>query len=197
VAADSFDDDLVRRAKSGDDLAAPMLISVLGDRLLGFARSLGPGLSDPDREQIVELAVEAGVRAIEKFDPKRGTLYSWFRQQVRYQTLQWFRTHPPTGPQIADIAEVSEPASSSWMDEPEVRDGLHAAIAQLSRDDRIILALRNVEGMAYSEIAQRLELNVDTTRQRHKRALQRLRNIAMNDEALTRRFTTPKEGKIR
>lgn len=91
-----LDAEIIRRGQAGDPLAAPMLVSMLGDRLLGFAHSQAPSLSDADREQIVELAVEAGVRALKDFDPSRGTtLYSWFRQQVRYQTRQWFRAHPP------------------------------------------------------------------------------------------------------
>lgn len=187
-----FDDDLLQRAKAGDPLAAPMLVSLLGDRLLGFARSIAPGLSDADREQVVELAVEAGVRAIQRFDPERGTLFSWFRQQVCYQTRQWFRTHPSTGPQPDDVEDPG--AELSWMDDPVVRDGLAAAIAQLDPGDRLILALRSAESLAFSEIGLRLNIKEANARQRHKRALDRLRKLANASPALTKRFARTKEG---
>ena len=187
-----FDDDLLQRAKAGDPLAAPMLVSLLGDRLLGFARSIAPGLSDADREQIVELAVEAGVRAVQRFDPERGTLYSWFRQQVCYQTRQWFRAHPTMVPQPDDMEDPG--AELSWMDDPVLREGLTAAIAQLSPGDRLILALRSAERLAFSEIGLRLNLKEAAARQQHKRALDRLRRLANANPALTRRFARTKEG---
>lgn len=188
-----FDDDLVDRARAGDPLAAPMLVSLLGDRLLGFAHSQAPQLSDADREQIVELAIEAGVRAIHQYDPSRGTLFSWFRQQVRYQTRQWTRTHPTVGSQLDDVEQVIV-CESSWMDDSVIRTGLAAAVAELGAKDRLILALHLAEGLTFSEIGLRLDISEDAARQRHKRALDRLRKIANKNEALTARFTRPKEG---
>jgi len=177
---------------AGDPIAAPMLISILGDRLLGFAHSEAPGLSDTDREQIVELAVEAGVRSIHSFDPDRGTLFSWFRQQVRYQTRQWFRNHPACAAMPDDVEEPST-IEFSWMDDEIVRNGLAKAIAQLSGDDQLILALRSAERMAFSEIGLRLGIKEPAARQRHKRALGRLRVIANKDKELTSRFAASKE----
>jgi RNA polymerase sigma factor (sigma-70 family) len=188
-----MDRDLVRRARAGDPLAAPMLVSMLGDRLLGFAHSQAPSLSDTDREQIVELAVEAGVRSIKAFDPARGTLYSWFRQQVRYQTKQWFRTHPPLA-ELADYSVPPDDSNPSQLDDPAIRTALRACIAQLSSDDQDILALRSAEGLAFQEIALRMNLKEATARQRHKRALDRLRKIANADETLATRFASTKEG---
>ena len=38
MADEAFEEDLVRRAQSGELSVAPFLVSVLGDRLLGYAR---------------------------------------------------------------------------------------------------------------------------------------------------------------
>src|SRR4051794_33526926 len=89
-----FEAELAAKARNGDPSAAPFLVSCFGERLLGYARGHAPDLSDADRERIVELAIEAGVRAIDRFDPNRGSLESWFRGQIRFQTLGWRRRVP-------------------------------------------------------------------------------------------------------
>src|SRR6266545_395192 len=86
--------ELVDKARRGDPSAAPFLVSCFGERLLGFARAHAPDLSDADLEQIVELAIESGVRAIDRFDPTKGSLEAWFRGQVRFRALDWRRRVP-------------------------------------------------------------------------------------------------------
>ena len=173
--------DLLGKARRGEPSAAPFLVSYYGERLLGFARAHAPDLSDPDREQIVELAIEAGVRSIRRFDEAKGTLLAWFRGQVRYQTLGWRRSHPPMAALSDNVVSREPPVEPA----PATIEALRAALARLSHDDQVILALRNVEGLAYSEIAQRLGISDDATRQRHKRALKRLR-VAVRDEPALR-----------
>lgn len=166
---DDIEAELVTKAKSGDPSAAPFLVSFCGERLLGYARSHAPDLSDSDREQIVELAIEAGVRAIAKFDPDSGTLFSWFRTQVRFKTLGWRRAIPATDA-LPDEIEQPEPLP---CDSPRA-GALRRAIARLGRPDQVILALRSGERIDYREIAQRLDITEAAARQRHSRALKRL-----------------------
>jgi RNA polymerase sigma factor (sigma-70 family) len=187
MSSDELEAELVRRARAGEAIAAPMLVSYLGDRLLGFAHSHAPWLSDADREQIVEMAVEAGVRSIDRFDPDRGSLFSWFRQQVRYNTSQWRRTHVDTAAWPTNVPVPQLDPAPSWMDDPVVRAGLAAALRTLSRDDRVVLALRNAEELAFAEIGLRLGIHEPTARQRHKRALARLRSAVRQNPDLVSR----------
>ena len=171
---DDLEAQLLEKAKRGDPSAAPFLVSYFGERLLGYARAHAPDLSDADRERIVEMAIEAGLRAIERFDPTKGTLRSWFRTQVRFKTLAWRRTNPRVGA-IADHLEKPNdcpPLAASKS------DALRRAIARLGHEDRVIIALRDAERLDYKEIAQRLDINEATARQRHSRALKRLREEA-------------------
>ena len=165
--------ELIESARRGDPSAAPFLVSCYGERLLGYARAHAPDLSDADRERIVELAIEAGVRAIEKFDPTKGSLHSWFRGQVRFQTLSWRRRVPPNSAATDDLA-----APADAPPDDEKIEALRRAIARLGAEDRLILALRSSERIAFAEIAQRLDITEATARQRHHRALQRLRSEA-------------------
>lgn len=63
---------------------------------------------------------------------------------------------------------------------------LRAAMSRLSHDDQLILALRSTEQIAFAEIAQRLDITEDSARQRHHRALRRLRAEAANEPGLER-----------
>lgn len=174
--------ELVEKARRGDTSAAPFLVSCFGERLLGYARAHAPDLSDADREQIVELAVEAGVRAIDKYDSTKGSLEGWFRGQVRYRTLGWRRGHPLMSEIRDDPAVPSpEPAKSTTTVE-----ALRAAMSRLSHDDQLILALRSTEQIAFAEIAQRLDITEDAARQRHHRAVHRLRAEAVLEPGLER-----------
>ena len=180
VDVDKLEAELLDKALRGDPSAAPFLVSCYGERLLGFARAHAPDLSDADREQIVEMAIEAGVRAIGKFDPAKGTLRSWFRTQIRYKTLAWRRAMPPTGL----IDEEPEQPPPTVPADTETTEALRRAIVRLSRDDQIVLALRNSEGLDYCDIAQRLGIDNAAARQRHSRALKRLRGEARGESRL-------------
>lgn len=173
--------DLLDKARRGDATAAPFLISCYGERLLGYAHDHAPDLSDADRERIVEMAVEAGVRSIGRFDPTLGTLYSWFRGQVRFQTLGWRRSQPIVGPLPADVAAVAtdEPTAPS-----ERTIALARAVGRLSHDDQIVLALRSVERLDFAAVAHRLGIEEAAARQRHSRARKRLVREALKEDAL-------------
>ncbi len=172
--------ELVEKARRGDASAAPFLVSCFGERLLGYARAHAPDLSDADREQIVELAVEAGVRAIDRYDSTKGTLEGWFRGQVRYRTLGWRRGQPLMA-EIRDEPAIPSPEPASGA---TTVGALRAAMSRLSHDDQLILALRSTERIAFAEIAQRLGISEDAARQRHHRAVQRLRSDALHEPGL-------------
>lgn len=172
--ADEFEDDLVERAGRGDETAMPFLVSYIGDQLLGYARAVAPELGDVDRERIVEVAVEAGVRALGRFDPARGSLRAWFRKQVRWKVAEWRRSGPPPAVELPP-----EPTAAPEDTNPlpgDVAAAIRKALGSLSFDHRLILALRGAEGLAFAEIAQRLDIEEDAARQRYRRALPRARS---------------------
>jgi RNA polymerase sigma factor (sigma-70 family) len=172
---DELEKQLLQRARDGDPSAGPFLVSYLGEHLLGYARSIAPDRSDVEREQIVELAVEAGVRAIDRFDPERGSLRHWFRRQVWWRTSEWRRSGPPpTAPLPLDPVP---PLEEHRPLPKEVAEAVRTAIAELGAEDRLVLALRLAEGVGHAEIAQRLDISNDASRQRYARALKRLRPV--------------------
>jgi RNA polymerase sigma factor (sigma-70 family) len=181
VIVDDLEQELLNAAKRGDPSAGPFLVSYFGEKLLGYARAHAPGLADADREQIVELAIESGVRALDRFDLDKGSLVGWFRTQVRYQTLTWYRSHPAI--ETLDDTNTQDRDPDPAKPEPDRIVALRASIARLGHDDQVILAMRSAEGVAYAEVAQRLNISNDAARQRHVRALGRLRAQCLNEPA--------------
>ena len=61
-----------------------------------------------------------------------------------------------------------------------MRQSLHAAIHELPEDMRSAIVLRDIQGMAYDEIAQALEVNVGTIKSRISRGREKLREKLKN-----------------
>ena len=175
--------DLIAKARNGDPSAAPFLISYLGEHLLGFAHAHAPDLGDADRESVVELAVEAGVRAIARFDPTKGTLRRWLRRQVVWQVAGWRRQHD--SPAELPPGWTRDPSTEPEED-PAVTEAMRSALAKLNFDDNVTLALRAGDGLAFSEIAQRLSITEDNARQRYHRAKSKLKSYAAAEPALAK-----------
>jgi len=62
----------------------------------------------------------------------------------------------------------ADPATS--LERSELSAALHQAIAELPDDRRVIVVLRDLEGLSYEEIARALELELGTVRSRLHRA---------------------------
>ena len=56
------------------------------------------------------------------------------------------------------------------LEQSELEAALHRAIAELPDDRRIVVVLRDVEGLSYEEIAAALDLELGTVRSRLHRA---------------------------
>ena len=62
------------------------------------------------------------------------------------------------------------PGPDQMLERGEIEEALHRAIGELAEERRIVVILRDVEGLAYEEIAEALELPVGTVRSRLHRA---------------------------
>lgn len=62
------------------------------------------------------------------------------------------------------------PGPGDELERSELEAALHRAIAELPEERRIVVVLRDLEGLAYEEIAAALELELGTVRSRLHRA---------------------------
>ena len=70
---------------------------------------------------------------------------------------------------------ASTPDAAAAAERAELDAALRAAIAELPDDRRLVLVLRDVEGLSYEQIAEALALDPGTVRSRLHRARMQLK----------------------
>jgi RNA polymerase sigma factor (sigma-70 family) len=173
--------ELVDLVLEGSTEAGTFLVSLCGARLAKYVNLIAPDLSERQRENICEVAVERAVRGIDKYRPVQGSFDSWLRGYARYVVREERRRawqEVSTDP--AELPEVSPPPEETKTQTNPLADLLHSALLTLSETDQMIIRLRDYEDLPYSEIAELLNVQEPATRQRHARALKRLREVLVH-----------------
>lgn len=178
-------DDIIAALRDGSRWAEPALITIVGPVLLGFAQVTATDLTPADHEAAVETAVLTAVRKIDKFDRRRGTFASWLRPFVAHALADIRRSGRGTpAPLPDDLPETNPPAD----DDPSTKAAvvaLEQALNSLSETDRLIITLRDIEGLSYLACAQRIGGVSDAAcRVRHLRAIRRLTEAAKSHAEL-------------
>jgi RNA polymerase sigma-70 factor, ECF subfamily len=141
-----------------------------------------------NHEDALDLSQEAFVRAfraIQRFD-LRQQFFTWYYRILRNICLNHLRKRARAGEIAvnageADLDELENPASCGLPDpaaaaeQSELNEQLWMAMRRLNAADREILLLREIEGCAYAEIAERLEIPSGTVMSRLFNARRRLR----------------------
>ena len=131
---------------------------------------------DHDAQDIVQ---EAYIRALKGFKGFRGdNARPWLMTIVRNAAYSWLKKHAkeanmvPYDPGI-HAPSTGEPLSKSSREERIQQ--LREAFNRLPIESREILALREIEGWSYEELASALKVPTGTVMSRLSRARQRLR----------------------
>jgi len=155
------------------------------ERLL--MRVVGPDAELPDLLQEVFARALAAIHELKEPPALKGWLGSialftaraWVRD--RNSRSRWVRVGSP--------AEIS--AAPATTLEPEVNEALartYAILNDLPADERIVFALRFIDGMELKEIAEVTQSSVSTIKRRLARAERRFLRKAENDAALRERL---------
>jgi RNA polymerase sigma-70 factor (ECF subfamily) len=161
----------VDRLRAGDRRAFEDLVRLQQHRVYGLALRM---LGNPADAQ--DVAQEAFLRAHRGLAEFRGDarLSTWLYAIVSRLCLNRLagserrlnRQGEETLAQLPDAA----PGPDQALERGELEEALHRAIAELPDERRIVVVLRDVEGLAYEEIAEVLDLPVGTVRSRLHRA---------------------------
>ena len=136
--------------------------------------SLCTALAGADGEDLAQETFVRVLGAIGRFDPAGpATLRSWILVIAR--RLCHDRARRPQHPIVACEAEAPDPYRE-LMRAHQARD-LADAIAQLPPEQRVVLALREWEGIDYEEIAAIEGIPIGTVRSRLARARETLRRL--------------------
>jgi RNA polymerase sigma-70 factor (ECF subfamily) len=178
MRGDAGDDhDLVERLRAGQPRAFEELVRAYQHRVFGVAlRMLGGRADAEDVAQEVFLRVH---RAIGEFRGE-ARLSTWLygitsnlclNRLTSADRTRMHRDHEAVMRAASDAADAA-----SAVERSEVEAALRQAIAELPDDRRIVVVLRDLEGLSYDEIAQALALEPGTVRSRLHRARLDLKN---------------------
>lgn len=169
----STDMDLVEKARGGDPSAFHELVDRYAGSLFGLAVSLSGNAADA--EDMLQETFTGAFRGLGAFEG-RSSVKTWLtRILIRQRARHWRSTHRGKAATLsiedAPDSSVATPSSHAATD---ARIDVTAAIKSLSPDHREVIALREIQGLSYDEIADILEIPRGTVESRLFRARREL-----------------------
>ena len=165
------DTDLVARLRGGDPRAFEELVRGYQHRVYGVAlRMLHSPAEAEDIAQEVFLRVH---RSIGEFrgDAKLSTwLYGIASNLCLNRLASASRRRMHLDEDVVMQAPSDVPDVTATLERSEVEAALHQAIAELPDERRLVIVLRDLEGLSYEEIGEVLALEPGTVRSRLHRA---------------------------
>ena len=159
------------RLRAGDAPAFEELVMTYQHRVFGVAlRMLG---NAAEAEEVAQEAFVRAHRALGDFrgDAKLSTwLYAITSRLCLNRLATGERRLTRQGEEALLRLSDAGPRPDAALERRELESALGRAIAELPEDRRIVVVLRDIEGLSYEEIAQVLELELGTVRSRLHRA---------------------------
>lgn len=153
-------------------------------------------------EDLAQSAITDICLKVSKWNPNRGNFDGWVRTVARNIGLEWLREQAEA--EMVPLLENFDRAEN-WHHsiDPQREEAVHDALAKLSPSDRILIELREfeLEDQSYLQISETLTrisgkpVTVGALRVRHKRALERLRELLSDDPRIKFRHLETKEEK--
>jgi DNA-directed RNA polymerase specialized sigma24 family protein len=203
-----MDAELAQQLADGDPTAGPLLVSFVGPKLAGYADRIASDLSPADRDVVVELALAAVIRHIERYDANKGSLATWGRSFLRVALHTWRRAHH--GGSAVSLDVISDLPSATAAEPDPVAERRVAAVESLlpnlSLTTQQIIQMHLGEHLTFRQIAELLiedGASADQVRRfeaacrkRYGRAVAVLRELARDHPDLQdlAQHTGPKEA---
>jgi RNA polymerase sigma-70 factor (ECF subfamily) len=199
MSAPSSDEDLIERARRGDQSAREALLACHRDRLRKMVafrldRRLAARVDPSD---VVQEALAEAARKLDDYLRQRPLpFYPWLRQLAWERLVKLHQRHLRASRRSATREEPgllnlpddsalelagrlleagSGPAERLLRE--ELRQRVRGALDGLAGPDREVLVLRYLEGLSHGEIAAVLGATEAAVKTRHVRALERLRRL--------------------
>ncbi len=186
AALDAAERVLISKLRRRDPGAFELLVRQHQDRVFDFCvRMLGG-----DREEANDLVQEIFVSVHQNLESFRADakLSTWILRIAKNHSLNRLKYLKRRGrgrsEKFEEVAEaalqdaVGGPARpDEALDAAREREKVQRAIAKLDEDHRMLVVLRDIEGLSYEEIVEITELAVGTVKSRLHRAREKLADI--------------------
>lgn len=186
-------DELVRRAIIGDGAAFTELWDTNIQSLRLYLSSTMKHLDDFYIEDICSRSFEKAFRQIKSYDPSKSRFSTWLRaiahntaldiieMESRNQRKMVSIDDSPSSVAVIDIGDGTASALESIITN-EAEEKLRACIEGLPELYREIARKRLVEGLQYKEIAEELDMELNTVRTRIRRAKALIEEMKSTEE---------------
>lgn len=176
-------DELIRRAIIGDGTAFTELWDTHIAALRTYLRGAMKHLDDFYIDDICSRSFEKAFRQIRTFDPSRSQFSTWLRRIAHNTALDAIdaenraqshlvsldKEHVGSGQIIDTIGDVAATPLDRIVEEEDA-EKLDGYIEGLPELYRTIARMRLVDGLQYKEIAEELDIELNTVRTRIRRA---------------------------
>ncbi|MGI6367188.1 MAG: sigma-70 family RNA polymerase sigma factor [Anaerolineae bacterium] len=182
---------VVEAARRGDVRAFESLVQAHQQLAYSVAYRI---LGNPDAA--MDAVQEAFVRAYQALDSYRGGSFrAWLLRiatNCSYDQLRYHQRRPAApiddlveDDEHSDVLEAEDELPEDYVARQELGHTLERALATLSNEQRDVVVMSDVHGLAYSEIASALNISIGTVKSRLSRARVHLRNhLLENGEQL-------------
>ena len=156
--------ELVRRSQAGDTEAFGELVTKYRTKI--FTMVYGVVRNDHDARDLVQEGFLKAWRSIHRFEG-RSSFYTWLHSltmNVAIYSLR--RTRRRQEVELDDAIPSFHPGPGVNCQRTEIQERVNAAIAKLSPDHRVVVVLKELEGLQYHEIAEVLNLSMGTVMSR-------------------------------
>ncbi len=189
---------LLQRVAAGDPAALEHLLQLHRPYLKRVVQlRLDPAVAvRVDASDVVQETQIVIAKRIDDFIKRRPTSFRmWIRRKALEQLVDQLRRHVGAKKRsvykernLSDVSSIAlarkllSDTPSKILQKIELQEQVRDLIEQLAENDREVLSLRHVEGLSNPEVADLLEIDPNTARQRYGRALRRFhRLLAEND----------------
>lgn len=172
---DLTDEQLIAHARR-DDGAYETLIRRHAPRVHALAQSMVGASAADDVVQEVFISVHRSLRSFRG----EAQFTTWLHRIALNACYRALRARPNlTFEEVAEPAALSDPAHAGEV--AQLRERLARALSRLPRDQREAIALRELSGLEYAEIAQVLGVELGTVKSRIARARSALRELLVRE----------------
>ncbi len=192
---------LISAAQAGDLDAFNQIVRLYETRIYNLCyRMLGDADAAADATQDAFIAAFRNMRSF-----RGGVFKAWLLRiatNACYDALRARKRRPAVSLDSTnnedDNTRTEAPDPGESLDDMVVRQELSAAIqqglAELPEDQRIVIILSDIQGLAYEEIAQITGVQLGTVKSRLSRARAKLRDILRAGELLPAKFRLDDES---